>query len=454
MVTCRTMRVIVVVLAAVVGVVYGAHCHGQPNPNAPQNLLPVNTGEPELVATHANGKLFRAGTSEGSFYVLHLWGTPYECGVAQGTLLKDEVKAFVNGVYAYIEDQIDLALNSTKPGHYVPHWLLNDIAEFGIDAALDLEIAATRPWTPAYFLEEIKGLADATGLSYLAIERVHLLGELTKGGCSLLSAYDSAITSEYSLLGVRALDWNTDAVFVDHAQVTVYHPSGDWGKQGPGHAFANVGFSGFIGSFNGVSAANTYSQEIGVTFPDETFGKESRFGIPFTYLLRDLIQFDETIEQAETRVRDAKRTCDLILGFGHLGDSDGEPFRAIQYSASVANFFNSTTLMPLTSWHPRMEDLVYYEGDWLCEQGDVVMHRQLAYAHGELSPELVIKNITSVVATGDTFTSVYGFRHDGQHALYQAFARSSSESGPDPAYLRQFTKLDLADLWAEAKPTL
>ena len=33
--------------------------------------------------------------------------------------------------------------------------------------------------------------------------------------------------------------------------------------------------------------------EIGVSFPDETFGKESRFGIPFTYILRDIIQFDQ-----------------------------------------------------------------------------------------------------------------------------------------------------------------
>ena len=32
--------------------------------------------------------------------------------------------------------------------------------------------------------------------------------------------------------------------------------------------------------------------EIGVSFPDDTFGKESRQGTPFTYLLRDVLQFD------------------------------------------------------------------------------------------------------------------------------------------------------------------
>ncbi len=29
--------------------------------------------------------------------------------------------------------------------------------------------------------------------------------------------------------------------------------------------------------------------EIGVSYPDNTFGKESRIGNPFTYVLRDII---------------------------------------------------------------------------------------------------------------------------------------------------------------------
>jgi hypothetical protein len=33
--------------------------------------------------------------------------------------------------------------------------------------------------------------------------------------------------------------------------------------------------------------------EIGVAFPDETFGNMSRFGVPFTFLLRDILQFDD-----------------------------------------------------------------------------------------------------------------------------------------------------------------
>ena len=34
------------------------------------------------------------------------------------------------------------------------------------------------------------------------------------------------------------------------------------------------------------------------------------------YLLRDIIQFDESLQEAIQRITSANRTCDLILGVG------------------------------------------------------------------------------------------------------------------------------------------
>ena len=59
--------------------------------------------------------------------------------------------------------------------------------------------------------------------------------------------------------------------------MTVYHPN-----KGNGHAFANVGWTGWIGSITGMSSASIAISEIGVSFPDDSFGQESRLGIPFT----------------------------------------------------------------------------------------------------------------------------------------------------------------------------
>lgn len=88
--------------------------------------------------------------------------------------------------------------------------------------------------------------------------------------------------------------------FKNYPQITVYHPNSD-----NGHAFANVGWTGWIGSITGkphppfhhvhtvsafffdlfaegISSVKMAISEIGVSFPDSSFGHESRFGIPFT----------------------------------------------------------------------------------------------------------------------------------------------------------------------------
>ena len=111
----------------------------------------------------------------------------------------------------------------------------------------------------------------------------------------------------------RALDWDIDGPFQDYPQVTVYHSDG---SDAQGGTFANVGWTGWIGSITGMSAAALGISEIGVTFPDATFGKESRAGTPFTFLLRDVLQFETSLGGARDHIGGAKRTCNLILGVG------------------------------------------------------------------------------------------------------------------------------------------
>jgi hypothetical protein len=56
--------------------------------------------------THANtGKLFMGGPAGHQFPVVHVWGTAYEMGVAQGLLLKASITAFVNQTLTYIITQ-------------------------------------------------------------------------------------------------------------------------------------------------------------------------------------------------------------------------------------------------------------------------------------------------------------------------------------------------------------
>lgn len=52
----------------------------------------------------------------------------------------------------------------------------------------------------------MRGIADASGVSLALLRRVHMIGELTKGTCSMFGAWGKA-TPDGNLIQLRALDW-------------------------------------------------------------------------------------------------------------------------------------------------------------------------------------------------------------------------------------------------------
>jgi hypothetical protein len=430
-----------------------AYCNGKPDPNAEMNVNDILEGASTsvLVRSVPNGKLYVAnqGTTD-EIPIVHVWGTPMEMGYAQG-LLRPDIKQFFEDVYKYMDDAAYEAVNGS--GYYpdwMPEWFFDDIVNLGLDAALNKELEWTEPFTPEYFFEEEKGLALATGVPFKEVQWVHLIGELTKGSCSMLGAFDSAIADGQSLVTYRGLDWDMDGPFRNYPQITVYHPTAD---QDFGVPFANVGYAGFIASFSGVSSAGPHStHEIGVSYPDDTFGHESRKGIPFTYLLRDILQFDQSVQDSIDRITNANRTCDLILGFGYGNDAENNYFRGVEYSYSTANFYTDTNMEPEADWHPRIPGTVYYGMDWDCPNYDEVFAAQLNALHGSITPELGIQNISAIIQSGDNFVHWQDLT-PGTNKLFMSFASVQGESGPPDAYDRAFTVFDMDDVYNTAPPT-
>ncbi|KAK3083855.1 hypothetical protein FSP39_004201 [Pinctada imbricata] len=397
------------------------HRDVMPSPTATPNLSPIYTKDPVQIKVVKNGKLFTVGEGEDQFLIAHVWGTPYDMGFAHGQLVSDKAVRMMDAVWKYLEDQIVQAVNGTvdifKP------WFLRDVANIGLDAALDLELDVTREFTGKYFFEEAQGLADGSGVDLKRILRIHMIGEFTKGSCSMLGAWGTA----NSLIQLRTLDWSVDGPFKDFPQVTVYHPIND-GKNG--QDFANFGWTGWIGSITGMNSQRMAISEIGVSFPDETFGKESRFGVPFTFILRDILQFDKTLDDAINRLSNAKRTCDLILG---VGDGKSRQFRSVEYSGEVAYFFDDKNLRPDAYWHPKIDNVVYHGMDWNCPAYNDVMARQLTKYHGNITAESIIRDVVPIVQTGDLLVSVYDLTNN---FAYIANARASFEGGAPFAYQR------------------
>ena len=135
---------------------------------------------------------------------------------------------------------------------------IQDIAEGGIEWALEKTTNITEEFTPPYFNQELQGLADASGLDFKMLQNIHMLGELTKvrhlyfslfqsilkGACSMMGAWNDALASGKGLLQFRTLDWDMSGPFRDFPHITIYHPN-------DGNHFANIGWTGWVGSLTG-----------------------------------------------------------------------------------------------------------------------------------------------------------------------------------------------------------
>lgn len=176
----------------------------------------------------------------------------------------------------------------------------------------------------------------------------------------------------------------------------------------------------------------------------------SRQGVPFTYLLRAILEQDSTLDEALERITTANRTCDLILG---VGDGKAEaakdfPFRSIEYSASVANIIGPDNLQPVNdTWHAPITDVVYHGMDWLCPGYSVVLGDQLNKFHGNITVENAVSDIIARTQTGNLHIAVYDLERSG---MYVSFAAGSAHANDTDtmAYERQFTKVDLAVAFA------
>jgi len=124
---------LLVAAAAAMNAAQAAYCNGSPDAGLRTNENPIFDGtDMTFVRKTTNAVLFRAGPENASFPVVHLYGTPYELGFAQGTILKREMNAFIGKTWAYL---VGLAVEEL--GDKIPPLLQAKIVSMGFDRALD-----------------------------------------------------------------------------------------------------------------------------------------------------------------------------------------------------------------------------------------------------------------------------------------------------------------------------
>lgn len=135
--------------------------------------------------------MFTVGEGDDKFSVVHIWAdTDYNRGYVHGKLMKDDMNVFYEKVYQYFEDVIVDAIEGAV--EWFPVKFAEHVARNTLAVGLDVTYQITRMYTGEYFFDEMKGIADASGFSYETIRRIHMIGELTKGSCSMYGAWGNA----------------------------------------------------------------------------------------------------------------------------------------------------------------------------------------------------------------------------------------------------------------------
>eukprot|EP01092_Planopodium_desertum_P004115 TRINITY_DN18146_c1_g2_i2.p1 TRINITY_DN18146_c1_g2~~TRINITY_DN18146_c1_g2_i2.p1 ORF type:complete len:149 (-),score=24.65 TRINITY_DN18146_c1_g2_i2:47-493(-) len=144
----------------------------------------------------------------------------------------------------------------------------------------------------------------------------------------------------------------------------------------------------------------------------------------------------------------AERTCDLILG---VGDGKLSEFRGFQYSSEYLYVIDDLNLKPVnSSWHPQIDDVVYWGMDWLCPSFNFVLSTQIKKYYGQITPEIAIQYLTAVEMSGDNHIVYYDLTNS---LFYVSFGAPFSSGGPVAGYARQFTKLNATALFQVPPPT-
>jgi hypothetical protein len=110
---------------------------------------------------------------------------------------------------------------------FLPKEYQKILAQYGwqaLDMILDLEVAATEPYTPQRFIDETQGMADGSKVDYMTLRRLSLFPELIQARCSMVGAWGDATPSR-ALTQLRALDWSTTTLFQNEPLLLVHFPT-------------------------------------------------------------------------------------------------------------------------------------------------------------------------------------------------------------------------------------
>ena len=368
--------------------------------------------------------------------VVHVYGTSRERGVAHGRLMSARTLDFLNVQLPkfYAQQVADIDLSK------LPDWLAAAIeqlllpsaeshAEEIFNLALQWLDEVQQPFNTAGrapLSEELQGMAegvcdtaahagvecDAASV-YTQLRLVNELPDLIRMQCSMIGAWGNA-TADGSLVQLRSLDFG-GGPFANNSFLLVQHPAG-------ATPFAALSFPGFVGIVTGLSPRIAQSEKVndlhgGGTPPGTYHGQNT------AYVIRDIVQFAASKEEAHAMAVAANRTWGVWLGFG---DAASQEMLVVEYMQASAEAYDDRTLPALTG-QPPFPQVAYIDKHAQPSVDDKTLPEALTPLLGQLSASVMAQEIPRATQSGDVHIAVYDFTL-GRSAVLFALG-STDENG-------------------------
>lgn len=402
-----------------------------------------------------NGVLYEVNAPDAtSLRTMHLFGSARERGVAHGTLLAQELLDFVLvDLPAFYVSQAD-----QLPIDKLPEWLQGPVTKL-LETAAPEAFNLALGWvysvqeefngvSKANVYDEMDGIAEGicktvTGPCDVAalsktIRHVNMLPELIKMQCSMMGAWGPA-TPSGSLVQLRSLDFG-GGPFANHNILIVNHPTDS------DTAFAALSFPGMVAAVTGFSENIGFSEKV-----DDVSGGPNPAGTyegqAVAMVIRDILQFAHTKEEAVQIAQTAKRTWGVWLG---VGDYASQEFTAMLYQEVSAVAYDDHTLPSLTN-QTEFEGVAYL--DKHAQPSAHTDFPELIHTwYGNLTSDTIASVFPLAMKTGDVHLAVYDF--EARRALLACGTTDEAGDFTRYAYESPLLAYDMMALWNEPHPAL
>ncbi|HXV28037.1 MAG TPA: neutral/alkaline non-lysosomal ceramidase N-terminal domain-containing protein, partial [bacterium] len=214
--------------------------------------------------------------------VLRLSGSPYHRGFEEGRLLKKEIHRAVHDIFRYFRSKLPIP------------FLNRPI----INSSLDRAWEKMEPYVSYGEYEQMRGLAEGSGVPLRRIKRIHALPEVYPTWCAN-GAYWGNATADGKMLALRNLDWNREMGIQRFAAIKFYEGA----PHGEPNSYVNIGYYGFTGVLTGINDRGISVGQIGATSKDETMK-----GVPMPFLLKRVLEEASSVEEAAEIYERSDRT--------------------------------------------------------------------------------------------------------------------------------------------------